>query len=238
MSSIVNAQRQATHFKNRVLDLVDTYIKKQPSNVLILRFITPLVDLITTTGADELQLSDKTRGILCNKLVPHLKQLPYDIPKEVAVKAFVDTHTNARRIRVPGLSTAFKQISFHLTKILLSQGAEDVVLENYRASLVDFFTRKNTALHSDFFEGFLRHYRSLGWKFREDILELSGKALNGHRKSQAFQFLLIVFPVISAEVIICSYHPALPLTKRMFSQIVRLSGQRFCHHLSLACMLL
>ncbi|EKM83025.1 hypothetical protein AGABI1DRAFT_118424 [Agaricus bisporus var. burnettii JB137-S8] len=194
-----DAQRQATHFKNRVLDLVDTYIKRQPSNVLILRFITPLVDLITTTGADELQLSDKTRGILCNKLVPHLKELPSDIPKEAAVKAFVDTHTKARQIRVHGLSTAFKQISFHLTRILLSQEGEDVILENYRASLVDFFTRKNSALHPDFFEGFLRQYRSVGWKLREDILELSSKALNGHRKSQAFQFLLSLIPVVSTE---------------------------------------
>jgi DNA polymerase phi len=139
--------------------------------------------------------------------VPHLKQLSSDIPKEVAIKAFVDIHTNARRIRVPGLSTAFRQMSLHLTRILLSQGAEDVILENYRASFVNFFTRKNTALHSDFFEGFLRHHRSFGWKFREDILELSGKALNGHRKSQAFQFLLILFPVISAEVTTYSCHP-------------------------------
>lgn len=195
-----DAQREATHFKNRVLDLVDIYIKRQPSNALVLRFIAPLVDLITNTGPDERQLSEKTRGIFCNRLAQQLNQLPSDVPKGLAIKAFTDVHNYARRIRVPGLSTAFKQCSFHLTRILLGLEAEETVLEIYRASLVDFFTRKNSALHPEFFEAFLRHYRGIGWKLREDILELSDKAVNGHRKSQAFQLLSILIPIIVTEV--------------------------------------
>ncbi|KXN82577.1 DNA polymerase V [Leucoagaricus sp. SymC.cos] len=187
-----DAQREATHFKIRVLDLVDTYVRKQPSNPLVLRFIAPLVDLMTTTGSDEHQLSEKTKGIFSNRIVPNS-----DTPKDLVVKTYKDIHHFARRVRVPGLQSAFKQASLQVTKCLLNLGSEDVVVEAYRSSLVDFFTRKNSALQPVFFEDFLRQNRSIGWKLRQNILEGSDKALNGHRQSQAFQFLQLLLPVIS-----------------------------------------
>lgn len=201
MRHLDDAQREATHFKNRVLDLVDTYIKKQPSNPLVLRFITPLVDLIAGTGPDERHLSEKTKSIFCNRLALKLNQLS-DVPKELVVRTFQDIHNYARRLRVPGLSAGFRQCSLHLTKVLLSLDAEAIVLETYRASLTDFCMRKNSALHPDFFDEFLRRYRETGWKLREDILSLSDRALNGHRQIQAFHCLDILVSIISTMVCI------------------------------------
>ncbi|KAF9452265.1 hypothetical protein P691DRAFT_661308 [Macrolepiota fuliginosa MF-IS2] len=192
-----DAQREATHFKNRVLDLVDAYIRKQPSNPLVLRFVTPLVELIASIGPDERHLQEKTKGIFCNRLVPGLNQLPSDVPKELTIKIFQDVHGYARRLRVPGLGIALKHCSLHLTKALLNLGAEDIILESYRGSLVDSSTRKNSALRPDFFDEFLRRYREIGWKLREDILNLSDKALNGHRQGQVFQSLDILVSVVS-----------------------------------------
>ncbi|KAF5358052.1 hypothetical protein D9756_001914 [Leucocoprinus leucothites] len=192
-----DAQREATHFKIRVLDLVDTYVKKQSSNPLILRFISPLVDIMTGSSSDERQLLEKTKGIFSNRLAPKLNQLPSDISKSLVVKSYQDIHNYARRVRVPGLQSAFKQCSLNLTKCLLNLEAEDVVVDAYRASLTDFFTRKNSALQPVFFEDFLRQNRVVGWKLRQDILEGSDKALNGHRLSQAFQFIHVLLPAVS-----------------------------------------
>jgi len=76
----------------------------------------------------------------------------------------------------------------------------DVVTDTYRASLTDFFTRKNSALQPAFFEDFFRQNRLVGWELRQDILEGSSKALNGYRQCQAFQFLHLLLPAISTMV--------------------------------------
>ena len=68
LATDVDAQREATHFKNRVLDLIDIFVKKNPANPLIIRLIFPLVELIVSTGPDEKQLSDKATGILRNRI--------------------------------------------------------------------------------------------------------------------------------------------------------------------------
>jgi len=197
---IDDAQREATYFKIRVLDLVDTFVRRQSSDPLILRFITPLVDIVIGTGSDEQQLSEKAKGIFSNRLAPKLGQLSSDVPQSQLVKSYLDIHHYARRVRVPGLQMAFKTCSLNLTKCLLNAGAVDVVLDTYRASLADFFTRKNSALQPTFFEDFLRQNRSVGWELRQDILDNSSKALNGHRQSQAFQFLHVLLPVVSTTV--------------------------------------
>ena len=68
MATDVDAQREATHFKNRVLDLIDIFVRRQPTSPLIVRTILPLVELIVGTGPDEKQLSDKAMGILRNRI--------------------------------------------------------------------------------------------------------------------------------------------------------------------------
>ncbi len=108
------------------------------------------------------------------------------------------------RRRSPGLSAAFKQSSLHLVKVLLHLGAADDVLEISRLSLADFFSRKNSALHPDLLEEFLRRYPETGWKLREDILDFTDKALNGHRQSQAFQLLDVLIHVMSTKVCLIS----------------------------------
>lgn len=195
-----DAQREATHFKIRVLDLVDIFVKKQSSDPLILRFITPLVEIVINTGSDEQQLSEKTKGILSNRLAPKLGQLPSNVSQSELAKSYLDVHNYARRVHDSGLQTALKSCSLHLTKRLLNAGAVDVVTNTYRASLTDFFTRKNSALQPAFFEDFFRQNRSIGWELRQDVLEGSSKALNGYRQCQAFQFLHLLLPAVSTMV--------------------------------------
>jgi len=195
-----DAQREATHFKIRVLDLVDTFIKEQSSDPLILRFIAPLVEIVINTGSDEQQLSEKTKGILSNRLAPKLSQLSSNVSQSGLAKNYLDVHNYARRAHDSGLQSALKSCSLHLTRCLINAGAVDVVTDTYRASLTDFFTRKNSALQPAFFDDFFLQNRSVGWELRQDILEGSSKALNGYRQCQAFQFLHLLLPAVSTMV--------------------------------------
>ncbi|KAJ7905348.1 hypothetical protein B0H14DRAFT_2659931 [Mycena olivaceomarginata] len=71
----VDAQREATHFKNRVLDLVDSFLKKEPTSSHSLQLLLPLVELSTITSADERHLTDKAKGILRTRIANLLATL-------------------------------------------------------------------------------------------------------------------------------------------------------------------
>lgn len=65
------------HFKLRVLDLVEIFIRKQPKDPKILQFVEPLLDVIRASHGHtkELALFERTLGIFKNKLC-HLHEYP------------------------------------------------------------------------------------------------------------------------------------------------------------------
>ncbi|KAJ3845276.1 DNA polymerase phi-domain-containing protein [Lentinula raphanica] len=187
-SKVVDAQREATHFKNRVLDLVDIFIKKQPSSSFVVRLITPLVDLITRSTSDEKQLSDKAQGIVRSR-IGKAKEFPSSISKEEIVPIFETLHKRARTERSPEYLSILGECCIYLSHLMINTGLQDDVVIQYRQSLADFITRKNSLLNVSFFQQFIRRSRPGAWGLRNDLLELPGKAVNMYRRFQAYQLI-------------------------------------------------
>src|ERR1700691_4838030 len=124
----VDAQREATHLKNSVLELVAIFIKKQPTSQHIIRLILPLVDLIVGTGSDERQLSDKATGLLRNRICKP-KDLPVGIGSEEAATVLDELHGRARKTRSPEVLATLSQCSLYLSKVMLHSEAETSVLQ-------------------------------------------------------------------------------------------------------------
>ncbi|TFK27400.1 DNA-directed DNA polymerase, partial [Coprinopsis marcescibilis] len=192
-----NAQRKATHFKNRVLDLLDVYIRKHPTHRLIPRLILPLLEVVVNSSADETQLRDKTKGLLRARICK-AKEYPTDANAEEATEILNALHTQGRKshhgsdiIELLGYS------SIYVSKLLFQLGKDDLVIDAYRESLQDFMTRKNSALNPHFFKIFFQRYPAQGWKLRQDLLELSSKGINGYRQVQAVQLLEILVNQLS-----------------------------------------
>ncbi|RVX71831.1 hypothetical protein B0A52_04230 [Exophiala mesophila] len=61
-----DAKENIVNFKNRVLDLIDTYLKQQYQNPLAIELITPLLKLIRTTKTK--QIADHANNVLRNFL--------------------------------------------------------------------------------------------------------------------------------------------------------------------------
>ncbi|KAK7014985.1 DNA polymerase phi-domain-containing protein [Favolaschia claudopus] len=183
----VDTQREATHFKNRVLDLVDTFLKNQPSSALVIRVLLPLVELSSISNADERQLADKAKGVL--KRIAKSKDIPSNPDVEEVKLALTELHTRARKLHSSELLATLSQCSLYVARILIESGAQDAVATAYRDSLQDFMTRKNSALNNNFFLDAIRRHPSTIWALRNDILSLSGAAVNGYRKSQCLQLL-------------------------------------------------
>ncbi|CAA7265434.1 unnamed protein product [Cyclocybe aegerita] len=197
----IDAQREATHFKNRILDLVDAYLHKQPSNPLSLRFISPLIELVTGSSQDERQLADKAKGILRTR-VAKAKEVPTSADREQAVQIITNIHTRARKTHSPDLLSILSLGSIYLSKVLVHLKGDDLVVDVYRQSLTDFATRKNSALSPHFFQDFIRRFPAQAWCLRSDLLDLARKSINAYRRTQVLQFF---------ELLISSL-PSMPTT--------------------------
>ncbi|KAJ7489850.1 DNA polymerase phi-domain-containing protein [Mycena galericulata] len=194
----IDAQREATHFKNRVLDLVDIFVKKEATSPHIVNLLLPLVELSTGTSSDERHLTDKARGILRSRIVKS-KEVPSNANIEEVKTTMSQLHVRARSMHSPELLMTLSQCSLYAAKILVEAGSEEAVLNLYRESLEDFTTRKNSALNSNFFLDAIRRFPSVMWTLRDDVLLLSSKSVNGYRRSQSLQLLQALVTRFPAE---------------------------------------
>ncbi|KAL1748073.1 DNA polymerase phi-domain-containing protein [Schizophyllum fasciatum] len=174
--------------ENRVLDLVDVFLKQQPTSPLVIRLLLPLADLIISSGPDEQQLADKAKGIIRSR-ISKAKDTPSSPDAGVVKTALADVHTRARRVRSSDHLATLSIVSLYLAKTALHIGAESAVVDAYKESLGDFLTRKNSSLNTSFFQEIIRRHVSVGWQLRTDLHELSGKAVNAYRRCQAYQLV-------------------------------------------------
>ncbi|KIK59830.1 hypothetical protein GYMLUDRAFT_44297 [Collybiopsis luxurians FD-317 M1] len=187
-SKDVDAQREATHFKNRILDLVDTLIKKRPSSPFIVRLIIPLVDLVIRSTSDEKQLSDKARGIVRSR-IGKAKDIPSFVDSDEVKTVFETLHSRARTERSADHLTTLSDCCIYLSQAMFHSGMLDEVVGAYRQSLTDFISRKNSSLNVYFFQQFVRRSRAAAWGLRNDLIELPDKAVNMYRRFQAYQLI-------------------------------------------------
>ncbi|KAI0806965.1 DNA polymerase phi-domain-containing protein [Fomes fomentarius] len=181
--------KEATHFKNRVLDLLDIFVKKEPTSPLIVRLILPLVELIVATGSDEKQLSDKATGILRNRIGKSKEVPTSSVSAEDAAKALEDLHELARKASSSDVLATLNQCSLYLSKVLVHANAAESVLGAYRGSLHDFVSRKSSKLNTAFFDDFAKRHPQAAWDLRDDLVKASGEALNVFRQLQPFHII-------------------------------------------------
>lgn len=201
--SDVDAQREATHFKNRVLDLVDVFVRKQPSSPLTLRLVLPLAELVVGTGPDEKQLADKAAGILRGRIgkardVPAIASGGAEV--EDAARALEALHGLARKAQGADALATLAAGSLFLAKALVHAGEAAPVRAAYAASLTDFVTRKASRLNTAFFDEFVKKQPQAAWGLREDLVKASEEALNVYRQMQCFHLIQTLVNQVQALV--------------------------------------
>ncbi|GJE98126.1 DNA polymerase phi-domain-containing protein [Phanerochaete sordida] len=188
----VDAQREATHYKNRVLDLLDAFLRRQPNSPLVVRLILPLIELVVSSGADEKQLAEKATGILRSR-IGKSKDVPAEVDVEQATEVLKEIHLRARKAATGDILTTLSSCSLFVTKCLLHANATDAVLDAYRESLTDFATRKASRLNTGFLQDFVRRYAEAAWGLRDDMLASATGAVNGYRQVQVLQLVQTLF---------------------------------------------
>ncbi|KAG9318874.1 DNA polymerase phi-domain-containing protein [Chiua virens] len=193
----VDAQREATHFKNRVLDLVDIFVKRESESPHNVRLVLPLIELATKSSMDERQLSDKASGILKNRLAKSK-----DIPTAVAQD---EVETVLREPSQPLLvpHSGIPERGSLQPSRCIKHRSMITCRERPRSS-----RSVSSKIGRDGFP-------ALGWKARHKVLEASSKTVNLYRKCQAFQLLQVILsqPDKGEEpAAIATFHEALQTT--------------------------
>ncbi|KAH9048219.1 DNA polymerase phi-domain-containing protein [Lactarius hengduanensis] len=187
------AQREATHFKNRILDLLNILVKKQPKSAHIMQILIPL---LTLAFSDEKQLSEKAIGLLRSR-IDKLKVVPSTIDVDKTSDILNDLHVRARKVHSSDALAAISFCSLYVSKALLHVGADTTVRTAYTLSLVDFTERKASDLNTDFFSEFIKRHPRTAWDMRDVLLAAPAKAVNAYRRGRAYvllQALLVCLP--------------------------------------------
>ena len=182
-----NAQMEATHFKSRLIDLIEAYIKVQAANPLVLLFVVPLVEVIVHSGKDEIHLAEKLNGLLRSKLAKG-KSLPMNVNLNRTSASLEKLHELVRRYTQNHLTT-INACSIYLSRVLSRNGAAEAVTRVYLNSLADFSHRKASALHPSFFGDFCKRQPEAAWLGRDEFLRNATSAVNPYRKIHIFEFI-------------------------------------------------
>ncbi|EPQ32359.1 uncharacterized protein PFL1_00555 [Pseudozyma flocculosa PF-1] len=190
------AKQEESIFKNKILDILEVYARKQHANPLVLRLVSPLFNLARDDDADEKQLSNRAAGILRSRLCK-AKELPEGVTAADVAEELEEMHTVVRSVSKGNVADLAAAVIFYLTKIALSgRGSisptdDAVVIEAYKATLTDFLTRRKSHVKPAFLVESFKRFPQLGWSLREDVLDSCrpGAAAHSFRQLTAMQML-------------------------------------------------
>lgn len=178
------AQREAIHFKNRMMDLLDIFVRRQSTSPYILQFLVPLLAL---TFSDEKQVSEKATGLMSR--IGKLKEVPSAVNVAMASGILNDLHIRARKVHSRDAIAIVSRCSLYVSRALIQVGADETVKMAYAASLVDFTERKTSNLNGQFFCDFIKRHPRVTWDMRATLLAGSMNAVNAYRQGQAYMLL-------------------------------------------------
>ncbi|KAJ3189227.1 hypothetical protein HDU85_002852 [Gaertneriomyces sp. JEL0708] len=196
-------KQQVLHFKFRVLDLLEIFIKKCPQHPLILDILMPVLKLSTQTSstADELDLHAKLVSLIKNKLCKLKAVPPADaVNAEHAAATLKEVHEFARKATDGAVVQLCSGISILVVRVL-AQFREDAeppkatkknkkrksdvkeqdvkafsrVASVYNDSLVDFLSANKTRLKPVIFLDLINRYPAYLWELLPTMVHLTSQ---------------------------------------------------------------
>jgi DNA polymerase phi len=198
-----DAQQHVVHFKNKVLELLGIFIRKNPANPLIFEMILPLLSVVrsTSSSSSTKHFVDKTLALL-NKRLSKNKEYPkeFDIPRVIEVLQGV--HQFARTSAQKQILEVCGSLSLYISKALMSGDDEkqnstvstEKVLSIYSESLTDYMTKKSSHLQPKFFLDFLNRFPQHSWPLFTNLLAYTdpNESIKSYRQSQAYQIMSVL----------------------------------------------
>lgn len=139
---VAKAKRNVTLLKSRVLDILDIFVQRQPTNAATLVVVEPVVKLIAQTK--DRQLADKSREFVRSRLC---RRTSYELSSDQVESVLLllqRVHEIAALSNSKLQSLACNQLGVFLTKLLLGHNSTLItqICNVYQESLVNWFANK------------------------------------------------------------------------------------------------
>lgn len=170
-ADLKHAAIESAHFKTRILDFVDAYLRRPGAPALGL--VLPLLRLVRSPG----ELANKAAGIIRQRLGRGQLTLSEDQLSE-ASSVLNEVHALARRAPSAEFSALCAAAS-----AFLSRAAAKPATEAYAATASDFVSRKHSQVHPAFLADYVKRFPSRALALAPTLLE---KAVNAYRQTQAY----------------------------------------------------
>ncbi|KAG4304561.1 hypothetical protein PORY_001954 [Pneumocystis oryctolagi] len=146
----INIKNNIIEFKNKVLDILDIFLKIRSQEPIILKLIMPLLTLIRTTSSDI--ISNKARNLIGNRLCKAKIDL-YNVNIDVIFDILKQIHKDGLKIKKNVIGTAHSQCSIFLVKMIISKDINLMtrILEVYSDTFNNWITKKRIKLHASLF---------------------------------------------------------------------------------------
>jgi len=184
------------HFKFRVLDLIEIFVKRQPSSPLLFDAVRPLVDAVVACQgeAEKKSLAERMSGILQKICKAREFARPPAIDMSVLqellaelIKAAKTAQSNVHVTLASGGATfVVKALLAGGTKKLAEEGLASI-REAYGAALEDYMTRKNSRLTSRFFTDFIDRQPVAACSICELLMNYGTEARSDFLKAEALR---------------------------------------------------
>ncbi|CAO3684400.1 unnamed protein product [Rhizopus stolonifer] len=206
----VTKQHNVVQFKNSVMSLVSIYVRKNPTNPLVLTTIVPLLNVIRSTPAKSTgsQLLEKIVAFFKNRLAKST-EYPKDIKDNSAMEALEAVHEFAKHSTSKDLSDMCVQLSIYLRKVIFGTGSDFEVfpkLEKKQQTCLDkwmainssscqlYLSKKTTAFPSVMIQQLVQRYPLSTWGLLNTLAPfLDRKACaNNYRLQMAAQWTSVI----------------------------------------------
>ncbi|KAJ2956399.1 hypothetical protein NQZ79_g7736 [Umbelopsis isabellina] len=194
-----NAQQHVVHFKNKILELLGIFVRKNPTNALIFEIILPLLSVVRSTSSTSStkHFVDKTMALLSKRLAKN-KEYPKQFDDKRVLEVLQGVHEFARTSAQKQMLEVCGSLSLYISKALMSEDGQDAnvekVLHIYSESLTDYMTKKSSHLQPKFFLDFLQRFPQHSWPLFNKLLGYTDptESIKNYRQSQAYQIMSVL----------------------------------------------
>lgn len=175
------------------------FARKQSTSPVILHTIVPLLKFAQTTSATEIDLSNKTSGILKTR-IGKAKDVPITADLALATSVLEEIHQLARKAPTADYSAMCSACSLFVVRTIdastsckAKTGESDAVIDAYRATLEDYMTKKSSTVHPPFIAEFIKRFPTRAFPLVSTLTQYADpatvKKVNVYRQLQSFTLL-------------------------------------------------
>ncbi|KAG9018922.1 DNA-directed DNA polymerase [Tulasnella sp. 427] len=214
------AQREATVFKTRVVDFIETFVKRNARTNHAIRAVMPLVSLAAASSRDEDHMSKKATKVL-KTVYSKTDDLIENLDVNLAMETLKSLHETATKVHGVDVGSVFNPPSRYLVRNLARAGKPDLIEERYLALLNDYIKHKQSKVPIQTLDDFIRSTPACAWRLRGRLVECCkpGESSKVYRQLQAMRLLKDLVTSASApnSGVKDEIHDLLPSVAAVFS---------------------